>query len=878
MGEVYRATDTKLNRDVALKVLPEAFVADSDRMARFSREAQVLASLNHPNIASIYGLEDADDKHALVLELVEGETLAERIGKGAIPLEESLKIALQIAEALEAAHEKGIIHRDLKPANVKITPEEQVKVLDFGLAKALEDEIPAADLTHSPTRTDQMTNVGVIMGTAGYMSPEQARGQVLDKRTDIWAFGCVLYEVLTGRQAFGGETVTDILAAIVHEDPHWEALPEGTPRAIQRLLRRCLEKDPHDRLHHIADARIEVREALSEPFGVTPLGVEAPPPRSSWRQVLPWALFGITVVIALTLGLVDSDETPEQSQTMHFLISPPETVSRMHYLRISPDGRQIVFDGHDETARSGSLWVLKLDSLGSPIAQRLDGTDPGGIAFWSPDSRFIGVLVGGKLKKIDPSGGPAVSLADVPEFVWPGGGTWNRQGTILFSENTGPIQGGPIQGVSAAGGEATAITRLDQSRQEVSHRHPYFLPDGRHFLYVAPTNVGEDTRIYVGSLDSKERRFLVKTSPRSTVAYSPPGYLLFVRAETLMAQRFDVIQLEVSGEPFPLAEQMGRHSSFSVSENGVLAYQAASRNGQLVWRDRSGKLLGTVVEPGGYIHVDLSRDEKRVAVARREGASGSDIWLLELSTGIFSRFTFDPADDANPNWSPDGGRLAFLSSRNGPPNLFQKNVGGSEPELLLESEFALRMDATRLVPKAWSQDGDILFLSRAAKGSSLYALSLGEEGKGEPRVLLEDLRGKNGFRLSPDEKWISYHSQESGRREVYTAAFPGFSNERQISRDGGVQARWRGDGKELFFLQLDGKLMSVEVKEEAILETGIPKVLFEARASLFPNHQYCAANDGQRFLFIEPVEEKVEPIHVVLNWFEELKRLVPTGE
>ena len=431
MGEVYRATDTKLNRDVALKVLPEAFAADRERMARFSREAQVLASLNHPNIASIYGLEDSDDKHALVLELVEGETLAERIGKGAIPLEESLKIALQIAEALEAAHEKGIIHRDLKPANVKITPEGKVKVLDFGLAKALEDEIPAADLTHSPTRTDQMTNVGVIMGTAGYMSPEQARGKPLDKRTDIWAFGCVLYEVLTGSQAFGGESVTDILGAIVHKEPDWKALPEETPWAIQRLLRRCLQKDPHDRLRHIGDAGIEVRETLREPFGLTPVPVAAPLPSSSWRQGIPWFLFGIMTIVALAVALIDSGEEPEQSQTMHFLISPPETVSFMHNLRISPDGRQIVFDGHHETG--SALWVQKLDSLGSPVAQRLDGTDPGGLAFWSPDSRFIGVLAEGKLKKIDTSGGPAVSLADVPDGGF-GTGTWNRQGTILFSE------------------------------------------------------------------------------------------------------------------------------------------------------------------------------------------------------------------------------------------------------------------------------------------------------------------------------------------------------------------------------------------------------------------------------------------------------------
>ncbi len=853
MGEVYRATDTKLNRDVALKVLPEAFAADRERMARFSREAQVLASLNHPNIASIYGLEDSADKHALVLELVEGETLAERIQKGAIPLEESLKIALQMAEAVEAAHEKGIIHRDLKPANVKITPEGKVKVLDFGLAKALEDETPATDLTSSPTRTG--TAVGVIMGTAGYMSPEQARGQTIDKRTDIWAFGCVLYEVLTGKQVFGGETLTDILAAIVHNDPNWEALPEGTPRAIQRLLRRCLEKNPHDRLHHIADARIEVREALSEPFGVTPLPVAAPLPRSSWKQALPWALVGIMTVVAFTLTLIDSGEVPQQSGTIHFPVSPPETVSEIFHPSVSPDGKQIVFGGVDQTGRS-SLWVRSMDS---PIAERLEGTDKVELPFWSPDSRFIGFFADRKLKKIDLSGGPAVSLADAPRRA---GGTWNRQETILFAPDTR----GPIYRISSAGGEATAITQLDQSRHETAHAFPYFLPDGRHFLYVARAKLAEDWDIYIGSLDSDEHKFLVNAS-LGYVAYSPPGYLLFKRARTLMAQRFDVLQLEVSGEPIPIAEKTG--FLFSVSENGVLAYKSSSLDSRLVWRDRSGKLLETVGEPRDYRHVALSPDQKRVAVTTRELAFAEDIWLIELSTGIFSRFAFS-SRNVGPTWSPDGRRLAFHSRRTGPGSLFLKSVGGSEAELLFESKDSY-------YPKIWSRDGDIIFLSLKPDQSSLDALRLGEEGNGEPRLLLDETLGKDEWQLSPNEKWISYRSDESGRREVYTAAFPDFSSRRQISRAGGAQARWRGDGKELFFLQPDGKLMSVEVRAIATLETGIPKVLFQtpAEAMTHGRLQYCVTNDGQRFLLIEPAEE-FEPIHVIVNWAEELKRLVPT--
>ena len=860
MGEVYRAEDTTLKREVAIKVLPGQFTQDGDRLARFEREAQLLASLNHPNIAAIHSFEHSDGVHFLAMELVEGETLAQRVAKGPLPLEEALEVCRQIAEGLEAAHESGVIHRDLKPANVNITPEGKVKILDFGLAKALEGEIPAADISQSPTRTGEMTSAGVILGTAAYMSPEQARGKPVDKRTDIWAFGCVLFEALTGRQEFGGETISDCIAKVLQKEPDWEALPKDTPRAIQRLLRRCLEKDPHERLHHIADARIEVREALSHPLGITPLPVEAPLPRSSWRLALPWVLVGV-LIVALTVALIDPGETPHRAGTTHFLISPPETLTLAGIPIVSPDGKQVLFVGTDETGKKG-LWVFKMDS--SAFAQRLDGTDQAQAfsGFWSPDSRYIGFLAEGKLKKIDPSGGPAVSFADAVGFVQ--GVTWNRQGTILFGSSRGPIYR-----VYAAGGEATAVTQLDQSRQEETHRWPYFLPNGSHFLYKAWAKREEDMGIYVGSLDSNETKFLVNTSRWSAVAYSPPGYLLFVREGTLMAQRFDVAQLEVSGEAFPIAEQMGRFSTFSVSENGVLTYQTSSPKGQLVWRDRSGKLLETVGEPGGYIHIDLSRDEKRVAVAKDAGSLGVDLWLLELSTGIFSRFTSDPARDESPIWSPDGRRLVFNSRRTVPAGLFQKTVGGSEVEVLFEEASSW--------PQAWSRDGDILFLSIRAEGASLYALRQDQEGKWEPRVLLENSSGKDGFRLSPDEKWISYDSNESGRRQVYIASFPDFSNERQVSRAGGVRARWRGDGKELFFLQLDGKLMSAEVRQGAALETSIPKVLFDSDSggSSF-GIPYDVSSDGQRFLLVEGGEGIIGPMHVVLNWFEELKRMVPT--
>ncbi len=856
MGEVYRAEDTTLKREVAIKVLPERFTQDTERLARFQREAQLLASLNHPNIAAIHSFEHSDEVHFLAMELVEGETLAQRLAKGPLPVEEALEVCRQIAEGLEAAHESGVIHRDRKPANVNITPEGKVKILDFGLAKALEGEIPAADISHSPTRTDGMTSTGVILGTAAYMSPEQARGKPVDKRTDIWAFGCVLLECLTGEQEFGGETISDCIAKVLQKEPDWEALPEKTPWRIRDLLRRCLQKDSHERLQHIGDARIEVSEALSEPFAVTPPGVEAPPPRSSWRQILPWALFGIMVIVAMTLALVDGDEAPETVGKVHLPISLPENVSQIALPTISPDGSQILFAGLED-AGEGSYWVRKMDS---PVAKRLEGMGQGKQPFWSPDSRFIGFFADRKLKKIDSSGGPAISLADAPRGR---GGTWNRQGTILFA----PFGTGPIYRVLAGGGEATAITRLNQSRQERGHRNPLFLPDGRHFLYFVFAERAEDRGTYVGSLDTGEQRFLVSDFVK---AYSPPGYLLFVREGTLMAQHFDVDRLEVFGEPFRIAKT-GDASLFSVSENGVLTYQTARFKSQLVWRDRSGKLLETVGEPGSYGQVALSPDEKRIAVHRQDGARRSDIWLLELSTGVFSRFTFDGPGDFV--WSPDGRRLAFSSLRNGRSSLFQKSLGGSEAELLFES-------ADNNWPKTWAGDGRLVFLSVNPKiQPSVYALLVSEEGRRKPDLLLEKANiGTDCFRVSPDDKWIAYNSDESGRNEVYIATFPDFSKRIQVSGAGGCQAYWRRDGKELFYLQPDGSLMSAAVVAQSTLQTGTPKVLFQTDNpfNCFWN-QYSVTGDGRKFLLNEMQEQELGPIQVILNWFEDFKPQAPTN-
>ena len=857
MGEVYRAEDTSLKREVAIKVLPERFTQDAERLARFEREAQILASLNHPNVAAIHSFEHSDGVHFLAMELVEGETLAQRVAKGPLPVEEALEVFRQIAEGLEAAHESGVIHRDLKPANVNITPEGKVKILDFGLAKALEGEIPAADISHSPTRTGEMTSAGVILGTAAYMSPEQARGKPVDKRTDIWAFGCVLYEALTGRQGFGGETISDCIAKVLQKEPDWEALPEKTPWRIQDLLRRCLQKDPHDRLHHIADARIEISVVLSEPFGTTPVGVEARLPRSSWQRVLPWALLGGVAIVILAWTLLDFGEALEQSHSYHFLISPPETVLRsggpsLGRPSISPDGRLLAFNGVGPDGKR-LIFVRPMDSLTS---QSLSGTEGSGDIFWSADSLFIGFFAGGRLKKIRASGGPAQTLCDVP----PGSGTWNREGDILFSQD-----GEGIHRVSDSGGTSTPVTRLREEAGEV-HDAPHFLPDGRHFLYAVHSPEPETQGLYVGSLDSAESK---RISPHSynRPVYAEPGYLLFPQQQTLMAQPFDLSAYQLQGQAVGVVQQLRTawwQSYFSVSENGSLVYRrSTSSQSGLVWFSRTGKRLGTIGKVDDYRQIVLSPDETRLAMQL-----GDDIWMVELARDAFSRVTLDPALETDPVWSPDGRELLFASRRAGKFELFQKLVGGTQEEMRLFSS------DKAIFPEDWSEEGHIVFASTG--GREVFVLPL--SGDREPDSVLEAPFGSNEYHFSPDGRSIAYNSAESGRWEVYVASFPEFGDKQLVSVSGGVQALWREDGRELFYLSLDGQLMATETELGSPLKIGTPRPLFPTKVDVSPFlDQYCVSGDGQRFLVIES-PEVANDIIVVVNWFEELKRLVPTGE
>ena len=854
MGEVYRAHDTKLGREVAIKVVPDAFARNPERLARFEREARVLASVHHPNIAAIHALEQADGVPFLVMELVEGEML-----RGPLPVDEALLIAKQICEALEEAHEKGIVHRDLKPANIKVTPEGKVKVLDFGLAKAFSEDSGERDPSQSPTLT-AATRAGVILGTAAYMSPEQARGKRVDKRTDIWAFGCVLYELLAGERAFGGENITDTMAAVVTREPDWGALPKNTPANVRTVLRRCLEKDRAERLRDIGDARLELKEA--------PLSVPEPAPR---QRRLPWMIAtALATAVALVLLLIHFVKAPPEQPAVRMTLLPPEK-TRFGDISVSPDGRRVAFTAEDAAGKI-QLWMRPLDAL---TAQALAGTEGALSPVWSPDSRWLGFFADGKLKKVEISGGPPQTIANAPSSR---GGAWGRDGVIIFA----PTNGSPLVQVPASGGEPKPATELDASHQEFGHRCPQFLPDSRRFLYFIWGGQPEHVGIYAGSLDSRQKIRLV-TSPAS--ATYGMGYLLFVRERALLAQRFDAAKLQVVGETLPVAEPVGvdvrvSRSRVSLSETGVLVYDAgASVSRRLLWLDRSGKALESIGPPGVYANVDLSPDGRLVATNRTDPQTGNtDIWLFDLARSASTRFTFHPAIDAFPVWSPDGRRIAFFSSREGAYDLYQKDASGARDEELL-----LKTPANKFA-SGWSPDGRwLLYQTVDAKTSlDLWVLPLERRQPApQPQPWLRTEFAERNGRFSPDGRWVAYDSNESGRHEIYVRPFlPGGgagADKWPVSTGGGEQPRWRGDGKELFYLGPDRRLMTVQVKTGGgRFEAGLPKALFPTRASIPPGLStaaYAVSADAQRFLInTESEETGSQPATLVVNWTAGLKK------
>jgi serine/threonine protein kinase len=879
MGEVYRARDAKLGRDVALKVLPDAFARDAERMARFQREAKSLASLNHSNIASIYGLEDSGSTHALVMELVEGPTLADRIRSGPIPIEEALPIAKQIAEGLEYAHERGIVHRDLKPSNVKVTSDDAVKILDFGLAKTMQAETGFGDATTSPTLSAMATQSGVLLGTAAYMSPEQARGKLVDRRADIWAFGCVLYEMLTGKMAFGGGVVTDTLAAVLKSEPDWSLLPAGIPTRVRVLLQRCLQKDPKQRLRDIGDARISLDEVLSGAPDATLAG-DSPVALPRWRRALPWAM---AALLLFTLGpiafLYFRETTPAPALPMRLQIPLPDktAISINGTFAVSPDGRQLAFSatGSDGVSR---LWIRPLDSL---EARPLPGTEaPQFPPFsWSPDSKSIAFDAGGKLKKIDISGGPAQTLCDLRGVAV--GSSWNRDGTIVFG-----LSPGPIMRVSADGGIPLPLTNSDASRGDTADLFPSFLPDGRHFLY-ARFSTAENKGIFVGSLDAKpeEQNSKPVTSDVESSFVSPSdgsGRVLFIREGSLLAQPFDTQRLELSGEPVTLAEHVGTFGSYaflSVSTNGVLVYRAGTEeeNLQLTWFDRQGRALGTAGEPRSFLSVAPSPDGARVAFSEftsSAGAAGFGLWILDVSRGTSTRLTFG-SGAADAVWSPDGKQIIFDSRQDG---LYEKPTSGAKDEkVLLKS-------SDHLLPTSWSRDGRFLMYTTRDSGpnakAALWELPL--EGDKKPVPFLRTEFNEQDGRFSPDEHWVAYTSDESGRDEVYVRPFSlgaaeaasGAGGGLLISNGGGTEPRWRGDGKELYYRALDGKLMAAEIALTPAFHAGIAKALFQMPPEGGPSaglSTWDVAPDGKRFLMPVP-QSTTTPFTVVLNWQAGLKK------
>jgi serine/threonine protein kinase len=855
MGEVYRARDTKLKRDVAIKILPDEFSLDPDRVNRFMREAEVLASLNHPNIGAIYDLQEAEGSRFLVLEFVEGETLAQRIGRGAIPVEEALSIARGICDALEVAHEKGITHRDLKPANIKLTPDGKVKVLDFGLAKVIEPAPIGAPLADSPTMLSMTaTGAGMILGTAAYMAPEQVKGSTVDRRTDIWAFGVVLYEMLTGRPAFDGEDLTEILGRVVTAEPDWSRIPEETPWLIHRLLRRILKKDPRQRLGDIRDARLDIDEAL-----VKPAATRAIPPPRTIRWVWPVLLAVATAIIVLlaipAVRHLRELPPPAPSEVRLEVTTPPTTDPGS--LAISPDGKKLVFVATSEGRPS--LWLRNLDSDSTRV---LPGADGAWLPFWSPDSRSIGFFADSKLKRIDIDGGSPQDLANAS---FGNGGTWNNDGVILYS----PYPGRPILRVSAKGGPSTAMTRIEAS-QEGGHREPYFLPDGRHFLYSL--YAGD---IYVGSIDSTEGKRLIERGRKPIYV---DGFLLFVREGTVFAQRFDPGRLELSGNPRPVVEHvhtMDPTVAVATSETGTIVYRIASGNyqSQFVWFDRSGKEIAKVAsgpDTAEFVSTpEISPDGSRLALGRVV-AGNPDVWLLELARGVLTRFTTDPTNEVFPIWSPDGMYLVFSSTRKGGVHdLYRKaaNGAGSE-ELLLASP-------TDKAATDWSPNGRyVLYFTWEPKTQNdIWALPL--DGDRKPfSVVQTDFEERNA-QFSPDGNWIAYQSNESGRSEIYIQPFPGPGPKTRISTGGGAQARWRRDGKELFYVTLDGRLVAAPIRlpsDSASVEAGasVPLMLTHlavAPVEIIDGAQYVVSPDGQRFLVNTAAQEATAPpISVILNW------------
>ena len=869
MGEVYRAHDTRLGRDVALKILPADLSSDPGRKQRFEREAMTISSLNHPHICVLYDVGHQDGIDYLVMECVEGETLAKRLEKGPLPLVQVLKFGAQIGDGLDKAHRSGVVHRDLKPGNIMLTPT-GAKLLDFGLAKTASPLAEIATLTAAAAQPAPVTAQGTIVGTIQYMSPEQIEGKELDARSDIFSFGAVLYEMLTGQRAFPGKSQLSVVSAILEKEPAPISTTKPmTPPALDRVIRRCLAKDPEERWQTARDIAIELKWIAKA--GVQ-AGIAAPVvTRRQYRERLAWGVAAIAIIIALLATSAPYvRRAPSEPRTVRFTISPPEKsifVTSPNLVSVSPDGKQLAFIVVDSTGKQ-LLWVRAVASL---TAQPLLGTDDAFQPFWSPDGRFIAFSTQNKLKKIAITGGPPQTLAAIGEMV---SGTWNREGVILFGPVT-QTRLNTIQRVSAAGGTPAPVTTLDSSRQEDFHAWPHFLPDGKHFLYFAHSPNPENNAIYAGSLDSKDTKLLLHAT--SFILYSPPGYLLFMQGGSLLAQPFDADRLSIKGEALPIAEDVqfypynGR-AAFSVSVNGVLVYRTGGAlSGQLAWTDLSGKELARVGgDRSASPHFSLSPDESRIAFEMRT-AQGRDLWLLDIARGTTSRFA-PGLLSAGLIWSPDGNWLTFTASRAGVTGLYQKlSSGAGQEELLLRDPNGQPTDR--------SYDGRYLLYQTHDPKTGWDVWVLPFFGDRKPKPFLQSEFDESQGQFSPNGRWVAYTANESGRPEVYVQPFPGPGPKVQISTGGGMQPKWRRDGKELFYrIDSTGKLMAVEVKANGEFQAGMPRPLSVLSASsashgMLSGDHYAVSADGKRVLTTRQNEESMAtPITVVVNWTAELKK------
>jgi serine/threonine protein kinase/Tol biopolymer transport system component len=868
MGQVYRATDTKLKRQVAIKILPPSLAADHDRLTRFQREAEVLASLNHPNIAHIHGLEEGGGGTSLVMELVEGEDLSQRLARGAIPLDEALPIARQITEALEAAHEQGIIHRDLKPANIKVRADGTVKVLDFGLAKAMDPAgTSSADLMNSPTMIGHGTQVGMIVGTAAYMSPEQARGKAVDRRADIWAFGAVLFEMVTGTRAFPGEDLTDTLAAVVRAEPEWSLVPREMSPTLLLYLRRCLHKDPKQRIGDIHDVRLALDGAL-DVAAQAPTAV-APAPAS--RARLPWIVAAISTILAAALAIPAVRHLGEAPPSTPLEIRTDVATPGGGTFALSPDGRQLAF-----VASSGGTFRLWLRSLSDATARPLAGTDGALNPFWSPDSRSIAFFTGTEMRRLDLAGGAPQTVASAGRFNL---GTWGADGVILYSENTGPSTN-ELKRVPVGGGAPTLVTPLGP---DVGYFAPLFLPDGKRFVFTA-SGKPDAAGIYLGTLDGSPPTRL--TADIGTGSYFPSalrdgGWLVWLQTDRLVAQRLDLAKLALVGETVSVADDV---EFASVSSAGLMAYRtgAGSSQRQLAWFDARGTQLETVGEPGNLFAFDLSPDGKSVAMTVGIAATSAvtsattsdfDIWILEVTRGLRTRFTFTEGMDRNPIWSPDGRSLVFASSRSGHIGLYKKAVDGA-----VGSEELLYADERPKQPHGWSPDGKHLLFSVTDPKTKSDLLILPMTGERKPFAFAQTQFTEAQGVFSSDGRWIAYVSDESGSADVYAAPFPGLGGKRLISTkqagvgQGGVPV-WRRDGKEIFYIAPDRSLMAVELTVKGTtLEAGLPRLLFGPIIGV-SGRNYAVSADGKRFLtLMRPGRRTDAPITLVQNWRPEAKQ------